>query len=189
MAGESITVSGYQFYSGTGAAASQVVGWDNGKLRYVRYTIVASSTGAGASHLSIKKGTVGLQAGAAIGLRFFITTDPQFYEQLPTVYASTGLSLTGKNEGGYYTFTGDADVLLLPGKEYYLYIFPGTSTYGSYLWNGPAAITITPSGAAGVIRIKEGDQEVVIIPTVKENGEFITLSATVKDGENFKYFG
>lgn len=189
MAGESITVSGYQFYMGTGTAASQVVGWDNGKIRYVRYTIAASATGAGASHLSIKKGTVGLLSGAAIGLRFFITTDPTFYEKLPAEYATTGQNLTGKNEGGYYTFTGEEDVLLLPGNEYYLYIFPGVGTYGQYLWNYPGSVILTPSGAAGVIRVKEGDKELVLLPMVKESGEFVTLAATVKNNDEFSFFG
>jgi hypothetical protein len=112
---------------------SPVIGndWDNRTAssvpRIARYIIDAPSTGA--SKLAITLYTGGKGSGSHIPLRFFIGTDPESHINANQSSESTGeLTL----ESDWLTLAAEADALLLPGKTYYLWIFPGSDTFGWY---------------------------------------------------------
>ena len=177
------------FYAGGAAGASNIVGWESSRTRV--FCMPFTTLGVGANHISFSFGYHSKKGSGAAPIRFYIGEsstshinagqDAEYHGEVTFTYQSSG-----RFPG--YIASGELDIVLLPTTTYYLWIFPGSQTSVWYEWYIPLA-DIYGDGGAGVIRIKEGDQEVVIIPTVKENGEFITLSATVKDGENFKYFG
>lgn len=175
-------LSEYEFFKGSHGGVSSRVGWDSGVIRFIRYKFTAPAEGA--NSFSIKKTSIGLADGTAMGLRFFVSTDPDLANLLSDEYASTGWELTGSQSGGYYSFTGAADVLLLPNTDYYLYIFPGVKVYGMYSWNYASTITVDLVGAAGIIRVCDGDQDLITIPIVKDGDKFVQLAATIKiDGD------
>ena len=85
---------------------------------------------------------------------------------------------------GYQMATGIVEKVLLPNTKYYLFFFPAFNSSGWYDVYGSNSITLTLEGSAGVIRIKEGDQELVTLPMVSENGVLVPLSAAIKNGDN-----
>ena len=137
------------YMNGVGGVSS-VIGNDWNKRtassvpRIARYIIEAPSTGA--SKLAITMYTGGKGDGSHIPLRFFIGTDPESHANATHNSEATGTLTLGSD---WLTFTGEADVLLLPGKTYYLWIFPGSDTYGWY-WatRSGYASALTTSGAA-----------------------------------------
>lgn len=177
----------YTFFRGSISGVSSRVGWDTGVIRALRYKF--RSPASGASTFTLEKGAVGLADGSAFDLRFFVTTDPNLCDTLGDHYAATGWVLTKTASGGYYTFTGSTEeLILLPDTDYYLYIFPGSYSNGSmYSWNYVTSITVTLDGAAGVVRIREGNQELIALPIVKEGDQFIELAATIKTGAGFVF--
>lgn len=137
------------YMNGVGGVSS-VIGndWDKRTAssvpRIARYIIEAPSTGA--SKLAITMYTGGKGDGSHIPLRFFIGTDPESHINANPSSESTGELTLGSD---WLTLTAEADVLLLPGKTYYLWIFPGSDTYGWY-WatRRGYASALTTSGAA-----------------------------------------
>ena len=51
--------------------------------------------------------------------------------------------------------SGSANILLIPGKTYYLWVFPSEAKYGIYGCENAVA-TLETSGAAGLARIGNG---------------------------------
>ena len=175
-----------EFFRESEDNVSSIVGWDARRIRFVRYKFTAPKNGA--NRISILKDRIGLREGTDVGMRFFVSESPDLWSILPENYANTGWGMSDKQEGGYYTFMGSANVVLLPDKNYYLYIFPGQYTNnGMYSWNYNTTITVTLDGGAGVVRIRDGDQEFIAIPMVKEGGTLVQLSATIKNGSDLVY--
>lgn len=116
-----------------------------------RYTFTAPRTGA--RHLALSFTGWYVEVGSKIPLRFFIGTDPEGYEQADTSYPYSG-ELTIQSDGT--TMAGTADILLLPGKTYYLWLFPGSGELGYYGWLEERIVgLLDASGAAGGARIGE----------------------------------
>jgi hypothetical protein len=112
---------------------SAVIGndWDNRTAspvpRIARYIIEAPSTGASKLAITIYTGRKG--SGSHIPLLFFIGTDPESHINANPESEATGTLTLGSDR---LTFTADVDALLLPGKTYYLWIFPGNYAFGWY---------------------------------------------------------
>lgn len=174
------------YYAGGVSGANAVVGWESSRNRVFRVSFTAPKEGA--NHLSFKFGRHGFGGGSVAPLHFYIGTSDTSHANAGADAEYHGIVTMAKQSDNTYISSGEVDILLLPNKTYYLWIFPGSTTYGWFYWYRSVSEAYS-DGAAGVIRIKEGDQELVLIPTVKENGAFVSLAATVKDGENLKYFG
>lgn len=176
----------YEFFQNDKGGVSSLVGYSSTAIRSVRYKFTTPAEGA--SKLTFSKGSNGLSAGTAYDLQFLISTDPDMAGSLNPSFAGTGaVTMTGK-EGSYYTAAGSMEgMILLPNTDYYLYIYPATAKHCMFSWNYASTVTLTLDGAAGVVRIKEGDRELIALPVVKQDGAFINLAATVKVGGEQRY--
>jgi hypothetical protein len=116
-----------------------------------RYAFTAPSEGANKVKITFHTG--GLSGGNShIPILFFIGTDPDTHANAGATYEYTG-ELTMESDG--ITFTAEADVLLLPGKTYYLWVFPGNDELnGYYYWaRYTYTQTLETEGSACVIPI------------------------------------
>jgi hypothetical protein len=113
----------------------------------VRYSFTAPPTGARSVSVSFTKWY--LETGNRVPLRFFIGTDPEDHIDADGSYPYTG-ELTVPASGP--SIDGSGDILLLPGKAYYLWVFPSDGNFGIYSWENAEA-AVTASGSAGGARI------------------------------------
>lgn len=143
------------FYREGQSATTMAVGneWadDRAISRVARYTFTAPSEGA--QKVKVTFHTGGRSAGDShIPIRFFIGTDPDSHANAGATYEYTGeLTL----ESDWITFTGEADVLLLPEKTYYLWVFPGNDeVYCYYYWDRYTyKQTLETEGSACVVSV------------------------------------
>ena len=159
----SVTPSAYTFYKNSTTGVSSVVGYESSSERGIRYTFtLPSSCTAGATSYSFSKSSVSaLKGGSAARWNWAVSTSSTAY--LNTTAAGDGYktSVTG-------TFSGSATKTLYPGTTYYLFIYPGSTTYGWRYWNYPTEITLTVDGS------------ITYSVTYKANGGSGTTSAQTK---------
>lgn len=150
-----ITTTAKVVYSGgSTSGAQQIVGINSGKNQVVRFTFTTDSNGASSVSWSLPNNSKG--AGTTPALRWYIGIDPNSHINAgPT--ASYNGDVTVNNDGhGNLTFTGYANMVLVPNTTYYLWIFPNTTTYGFYYLTENQQATVTTGGSAGVVYIDNG---------------------------------
>lgn len=171
------------FQDGVTPAESSVVGFEREMNRVVRYNLDLSR-GESARNIKIvfvgNPGEVCISFGGggpgaseinkSMSFYFAISTDPDAFANAG--YADIA-SATGKaiftQVGGYeagesakYEVSCDADVMLYPETQYYLWVFPGFSskipggnyTWGFVYWN-TTPIEITLTGEVGLVYVGE----------------------------------
>ncbi len=150
MASFALTSTIATFYDHGDETSSRVVGYESSHRRVARYPILSPAEGA--SHIDITFYTQGLSDGTQIPVRFYIGTDPDSHINAGAESEYHGV-LTLNSAGD--TFTGSADVLLLPNTQYYLFFFPGQDKYGYYRWYGSSigASAMETTGGAGLVQI------------------------------------
>lgn len=154
-----IEVSTY-FKAGTGGV-SKVVGYESGSNRVARYQFTTPA--AGASKISFSITGIELGGGnASSPLRFYIGTDAESHINAGQDSEYTG-EITMSTDGGDYTATGEADIFLMPNTTYYLWMFPGSTTYGWFSWEHCKTVEIRE---AGLVQIDLGDATVVALPYI-----------------------
>lgn len=142
---------------------SRVFGYEDSSRRVARVQFVAPSIGA--THVSLTIQTGGKGAGNHIPIKFYIGTDPNSHANAGAESVSTG-TLTLADDR--VVFNAEADILLIPNRTYYLWIFPGADTFGWY-WGTRAnhTSTVVTSGAAestiGATDANIGSQSSVIV--------------------------
>lgn len=150
--------AGVEFYAKGVSGASRVVGVESSQTRVVRYTFTAPAEGG--HGVSVKFFcTGGLKGSTGVPLKFFIGTDPDSHKLggASLEYHGT-LTETEDNVGSILTGTAP-DILLLPGKTYYLWVFPGTDStvlrYYSWYRTPYAEIrnTVTLTSGAGIVYV------------------------------------
>lgn len=89
----------------------------------------------------------------------------------------------------YYDISGSVEKkVLLPNTDYILWLFPNyTELRTQTVMESVTAATYELSGAAGVVRIKENGRELVAVPVVREDGQFVELAATLKKGSELVF--
>lgn len=150
MATIQLATSDWQWYIGGNSATSSVLGNDWNKStssvisRVGRFKFTAPSTGATGVNLTLYSGGKG--DGSHIQLRFYIGTSATSHVNGGPDSEYTG-ALTLSDD--WLTFSGTADILLIPNQTYYLWVFPGEKTYGWYWgYRQNYTSTLTTSGAA-----------------------------------------
>ena len=141
---ENITLTSPVFYKKGQAGVSAVVGYESSSNRVARYTFTAPAVGATAVSLAFSGNWTG--RGEKPKLAFYIGTDPDSHAD-----AGQGSEATGQLtlQADYYSYAGSAEILLLPGVTYYVWLFPTTKTFGWLQWGyDPGDAVITLSGAA-----------------------------------------
>lgn len=182
------------FWSNGYGGASRIVGYADGVNRVVRYKITTrdyvANRDVGASKFSfVRTGSTeygGTPTSQGEKLRFFIGTDPNSHLNAGVNSEYHGEATAVRQSDGTYTITSETiNIVLLPNTTYYLFIFPGFASYGAYTWEVPVSqVSLTFDGGAGVVRIKEADQELITVPMVKKDGELVQLSAMTKSGDD-----
>lgn len=190
------TLSNRTFYQSGNAEASAIVGFESMQNRVVRYNLNLNS-GEQASH--IKAVFVGdprdicIEYGSGSGTSlvngrmsfyFAISTDPDAFANAgyADIASATGKAIFtqvggyGSEESPKYEVSCDADMLLYPHIQYYLWVFPGfsetgNSTWGWMYWNN-VPIEVTLSGHAGIAWIKTATGFKPAVPYVRQSGEW-----------------
>lgn len=173
------------FYSNGNSGASVVVGFESGHRRVARYTFTAPSSGA--SGVAVTFHTAGRGSGSHIPIRYYIGADPDSHANAGPEYEYTG-ALTLQSD--YVTFTGAAKVILVPGKTYYLWVFPGQDVFGWYSWQDYNDVsTLTTTGAAFLLPVAIGGVWKRIMLHVVIGGKWFLLApCAAKDGK-WHYIG
>lgn len=153
-------LSDYAFFENGVSDTGQVVGntGDGTSIpRVVRYTFVAPPEGAnGFSFIKENVSAYSSSSSTSEQLRFYISDDPNSHTKANATYAYHG-TVAMASASGWYKATGSvSDIILLPGKTYYLFIFPAHTSFGLWYWNYPGEISATLSGGAGLARIHNG---------------------------------
>lgn len=144
-----IILTNPKFFKGGESGASYVVGFDSGVNRVVRYSFEPPSIGANRIELSFLRNWTG---GGTLPntLRFFIGTDPNSHINAGVGFEYTG-ELSRKQET--YEYYGSADIVILPNRTYYVFVFPTTQSYGWVQWSNSEgdATAETFGGAFSVV--------------------------------------
>lgn len=176
------------FYRNGKSGVSRIVGNDTGTSegrRVARYTFTVPELGAAKSNVTFHIG--GLDDGKAIPLRFYIGTDPESHAMAGAESPYTG-DLTLAED--WLSFTGEASAILIPGKTYYLWVFPASDTYGYYSWGRSGyTSTIETSGASAVIPVVRGGRWYGILNCVVRNGKWFLIAPCVVRGGKWYYIG
>lgn len=157
-------------------------GWEsslNGPLPTVaRYAFSVPGVGASAVSLAFTKWY--LETGQKIALRFYIGTDPESHINANPTYEYSG-ELSIQSDG--VTIAGSAEVMLLPGRTYYLWIFPAENTYGLYGWlNETMVATMETIGSAGVVFISDGSDFRAYQPYIDTGTEWKPCTPYIDNG-------
>lgn len=179
------------WYAGGDAGASNVVGndWkDGGLLRRVARTQFVSPE-AGASGVSFVMHTWKPEdSGKRIPLNFFIGTNPDSHANAGPGTEATGALTLGSD---YMTYTGTAEIMLLPNTTYYIWVFPAGNDfgwiYGTRQNYTPTVTTLGITHTLPVVRITDVYR---CDPAGNEDKQgthaIVTFDATVEneDGDN-----
>ena len=142
----SITLSRPVFFQDGKMVSGNAVGrsYANDKLvnRVARYSFTAPANGASSVSLIFADMHYTPAEGKTrpTSFRFYIGTDANS-DYINAGAGSTPTGTVNLSDGSYTEFTGSANYLLLPNTTYYLFVFPATSTYGWYYWEGTAAMS------------------------------------------------
>jgi len=181
-----ITLTDAIFYKEGDSGHGAAVGNDWNKTtetvakRVVRYTMIAPSQGASSVTLEFLKCYEG--HGTFPELRFYIGTSPNSHENAGPSSTYTGaLTCSGSDA---YTFTGNANMILLPNTTYYVWVFPANTTYGWLYWGTISGNqTATTSGAAmSDFAVADGTLGTAQNISVTRYGNTFTHSITYKCG-------
>ena len=208
------TLSNLQYYKAGEIGASAVVGFESKLTRVVRYdlTIGSDESANRLTWLIDSGGYIGWGSYEAnstefndkVSLYFYIGTDPDEFANagIDQVAAATGKvdiqrrSGNAVDENLTFNFYGEADIMLFPGKTYYLWIFPGYSnaeggngTWGWFSWSALTTNTITLYGAAGMLRIDTGSEIITAIPYIDSGEAWEQAIPYIDTGEDLKVCG
>ena len=170
------------FYRNGVSGVTRIVGNETGTKegrRVCRYSFTAPETGASSEELSFHIG--GVSDGTAIPVRFYIGTDPESHANAGAESAYTGELIPS---GNGLMFTGQAEVLLLPGQTYYLWVFPGSDTFGYYAWGRTNYVsTLEAEGAACVAYVRKvGSLYLALMYVVRGGAWWLCAGYVVKNG-------
>ena len=149
-------------------------GWRVGRYEF-------TSPADGANHISFRLHYGYIGEGSAVGLRFYIGTDAESHKTGNPSSEYTG-NVSFAKDGDVYTFTGEADIVLLPNTKYYLWLFPRANTWGWYgaVFN-EANRTVTVGGTS--IYVLDIQQSMGAVITVTRNGEALLSGAAILHGD------
>lgn len=149
------TTAKVTYNGGSTSGAQQIVGINSSKNQVVRFTFKTDSNGASSVYWALPNNSKG--SGTAPALRWVISTDASYYANAGASTTSYNGDVTVNNDGyGNLTFTGYANMVLVPNTTYYLWIFPNTTKYGFYYLTTNQQATVTTGGSAGVVYIDNG---------------------------------
>lgn len=161
---------------------SAVVGYESSSNRVARYSFKAPATGA--SGISLSGSGVSLGGGSSsAAIRYYITTSSTSHANAGSGSTYTG-TLTLNVVSGEYKITGAANIILLPNATYYLWIFPGSTTYGWWYWI--STMPLTTSGGAGLVYIDSGSSLAAYMPYIDTGSGWVQAMPYIDTGSEWK---
>jgi hypothetical protein len=152
-----ITLENPYYYQDGMGGVSAIIGYD-GHRRVARYEF--TSPDAGVSHVSFSLIYAALQSKSSLkNMNFYIGTSASDHADAGEGSSYTGVVTTAQYQSyaDCYTFSGEADIILMPNTKYYLWIFP-SSEEGWCYYNAATITTktVTTTGGAGLVYIDNG---------------------------------
>lgn len=180
-----VTPSAYTFFKNSDTGVSTVVGYESSSERGIRYTFkLPSSCTAGATSYSFTKTSNSLGGGTS-GLRWNWAVSTSSTAYLNTTGAGQGYKAASSSFS-----SGSTSMTLLPNTTYYLFIYPGSTTYGWYYWNYPESnFTLTVDGSITyTVKYDANGGSGAPGNQTKTHGTALTLSSTkpTRTGYTFK---
>ncbi len=180
-----VTPSAYTFFKNSDTGVSTVVGYESSSERGIRYTFkLPSSCTAGATSYSFTKTSNSLGGGTS-GLRWNWAVSTSSTAYLNTTGAGQGYKAASSSFS-----SGSTSMTLLPNTTYYLFIYPGSTTYGWYYWNYPESnFTLTVDGSITyTVKYDANGGSGAPSDQTKTHGTALTLSSTkpTRTGYTFK---
>lgn len=198
------TLNNPVFYQGGKTPApSAVVGFENYQTRIVRYNLDLDR-GESARHINVlfAEGTGNIEFGGGrfdkineeMSFYFAISTDPDAYANASyaDISRATGKAVFNLYRGSVangdacYRVLCEAETLLFPETQYYLWVFPGFSNasggngvWGWVYWSECQEITVTLTGEAGLVYVAGLSG----IPYVWSNGAWCQGLPKIVEGE------
>lgn len=159
MATENITSTSRKIYAGTSETTSELIGYNAGKNYVARYTFKTGSEGASSVSWLVARNSHSSATGNGGALRWYITTSSTSHINAGATttkyHGDVTVSTNVPGHEGFDSFSGSADLVMLPNTTYYLWIFPKNAKFGCYYTHSTNA-ELTTSGAAGSARIGNG---------------------------------
>lgn len=173
-----ISLSSPTYYKAGTSGVSGVVGYESSSNRVARYSFKAPATGA--SSISLSGSGVSLGEGSSTAaIRYYITTSSTSHAN-----AGSGSTYTGTLTIKSGAVSGSANIILLPNTTYYLWIFPGSTTYGWWYWI--STMTLTTSGGAGLVYIDNGSSMVAYMPYIDTGSGWVQAMPYIDTGTEWK---
>ena len=143
-----------QVFEAGSASSQKIVGYASSKNWIARYAFTTDAAGASSVSWAVRLNSLA-GGNQNAGLSWYIGTDPNNYANANAAngYVRTGAVAIASDGTGYLTFSGSADLVLLPNTTYYLWIYPTTTTYGYFYLTQNEVATVTTSGGAGLVYI------------------------------------
>lgn len=138
-----ITLSSPTFYKAGDSGVSRVVGYESKCNRVARYAFVTPAAGASSVSLTFSNMDFG-NGTKPETLRFYIGTEADSHVNGGADSDYTGILQAHAGSSIEYTdFSGTAEIILLPDTAYYLFVFPDSTTWGWYYWDGNASLAVS----------------------------------------------
>lgn len=172
------------YYQGYRAASGGAVGneYTNGNVvrRVAKYTFTSPLEGA--QNVSLTFYTAALADGSNIPLRYYIGTSSDSH-----INAGSNSEYIGELIfDGDITFTGSANIILVPNQTYYLWVFSGNDTYGWYYWNNNYHTSyMETSGYVGVLPIDNGSDSDLYLPYIDNGASWDLCIPYIDDGTSW----
>lgn len=184
-----ITSSTGQMYDGTSTSSLFSVGVNDGRNRVMRYSFVSDA--AGASKVSwVLNNNYNSGFGTMPALRWYIGTSSTSHIDAgaKTTQYSGNVTRTTHSDGSTIIFSGSADIVLLPNKTYYLWIFPNTTTYGFYTVSSGEKVVLETEGAAGLVYIDNGSGLQPYQVYIDNGSKFELYMPYIDNGSKFELY-
>ena len=203
------------FYAAGKSGVSAVVGFESKQNRVVRYALNLDDGEPARTHIHVffdesDLDSISIQntssehlaqfkkLNAEMSFYFAISTEPEAFANAGYVdisRATKKAEFTPYRDNQHFKVTCDADVLLYPGIQYYLWIFPGfsldgNSTWGWVSWGRSLTITAEASGTAEyAVTYDAGDGSGAPEDQTKTHGEDLVLSGIVPTRKGYSFRG
>lgn len=182
-----ITSSTAKMYDGTSTSSIYGVGINDGRNRVARYTFVTDASGASSVSWALAN-NYDSGFGTMPPLRWYIGKSSTSHIDAGAGTTTYSGNVTATLSGGAYTFSGSADIVLLPNTTYYLWIFPNTTTYGFYNLSSGEKATLETEGAAGLVYIDSGSGFQPYQVYIDNGSKFELYMPYIDNGSKFELY-
>lgn len=161
------------FYSNGVQGASQIVGYEGGRIRAARYSFTVPS-GVSASKISVNFGQI-YTGGGSPTISFKINQDPNSYAN--AIGFNADGSIEAYNDGGrFYARISEGSTEINSAGTYYLWLFPANGEFGYWAWGANALSLDLTEARTYRLNLNQSAHSIL---QVKRNGALLGNGATL----------